>query len=145
MTARSANAPRTAVERFRRGAVARNTAFGVLIAVPAVLIVRAIAVSLTTVLGFQPLEVGPDIALTLLGLIAAAAVALLIEHKAANPGGLFRRIVPAALGLSFLPDVALWIHGGQARAATVIPLMIMHVIVATTAYTMLTRSLYLAR
>ena len=145
MTALSSHGPHTAVQRFRRAAVVRNTALGAVIAVPAVLIVRAIAVSLTSVSGFQPLEVGADITLTLLGLIAAAGVALLIEHTASNPGGLFRRIVPTALGLSFLPDIALWIHGGQARAATVIPLMIMHIIVAATAYTAITRSLYLAR
>ncbi len=145
MTALSTNPPRTEVQRFRRVAVARNTALGAVIATPAVLTVRGIAVSLTAVSGFQPLEIGADITLTLLGLVAAAGVALLIEHTASNPGGLFRRIVPAALGLSFLPDIALWIHGGQARAATVIPLMIMHVIVAVTAYTMLTRSLYLTR
>ena len=102
MTALSSHGPRTAVQRFRRAAVARNTALGAVIAVPAVLIVRAIAVSLTSVSGFQPV----------------------------------------ALGLSFLPDIALWIHGGQARAATVIPLMIMHIIVAATAYSMLTHSLY---
>lgn len=127
-------------ERFHTGALARNTAIAAIVAVPIVPVIRAITVSLTSVHGFQPLTPGPEIAFTLLGLLAAAATAVLLNRYAQSPMRSFRRVVPIALAVSFIPDLALWAAGGQARAATILPLMIMHTSVATLAYIALSRS-----
>lgn len=136
----TANQTVAARERFDRRLVARNTAAAAAIAIPLVLIIRATAVSLTTTHNFSPLQPASEISLTVLGFLAAAATALLLNRLVATPISTFRRIVPFALGLSLIPDLALWASGGQARAATVLPLMLMHACVATAAYIALSRS-----
>lgn len=133
--------PRTADEQFDRRPLLRNTGLGMVASLVAVLLIRAIAVSISSVpQTFKPLQAGAVVGLTILGLVAAAASALLINRMSATPLATFRRIVPIALAVSFGPDIALWANGGEARAATVLPLMLMHIIVAAVAYSALTRS-----
>jgi hypothetical protein len=114
---------------------------GMVASIVAVLLIRAIAISISSVpQSFKPLQAGAVVSLTILGLVAAAASALLMNRMSATPLATFQRIVPIALAVSFVPDIALWANGGLARAATVLPLMLMHITVAAIAYSALTHS-----
>jgi uncharacterized protein YacL len=103
--------------------------------VVATVAIRAITVSLETVpTAFSPLHTSSVVSLTILGVVGATVACLLLNALVANPLRTFRRVVPFALALSFIPDIAIWAgHSFQhtARASTVVPLLIMHVAVAS--------------
>ena len=82
---------------------------------------------------FRPLSVGPVVMLTILGVSAATLACLALNLVSAKPVEMFRRVAPVALLISFVPDVAIWsshAYGHTARASTVLPLMLMHIVAA---------------
>ena len=97
--------------------------------------IRAITVSVETVpSAFTPLHTSSVIFLTILGVVGATVACLVLNTLVASPLRSFRRIVPIALTLSFVPDAAIWLSNSYqhtARASTVVPLLIMHVAVAS--------------
>ncbi len=116
------------------------TLFG---SVAAVLIIRAIAVNVVSVSSlFKPLATGSAVSLTILGVLAAGGACAALNRFVADPIRSFRRIAPIALALSFVPDLGIWIAGayhGTAEAKTVLPLLVMHVAVASLCFTLLPR------
>jgi len=82
----------------------------------------------------SPLHTSSVVLLTIVGVVGAAAACLTLNALVASPLRTFRRIVPFALALSFIPDAAIWASNAYdhtARASTVVPLLIMHVAVAS--------------
>ena len=75
-------------------------------------------------------------ALIVLGVLAGGLGWQLVRTRAARPGRLLSRLVPAVLLLSFIPDLLLGItHGLDATWGGVAALMGMHVAVAVAAVT----------
>ena len=97
--------------------------------------IRAITVSIETVpSAFTPLHTSSVVFLTILGVVGATVACLVLNALVASPLATFRRLVPIALTLSFIPDVLIWTshaYEHTARASTVVPLLIMHVAVAS--------------
>ncbi len=93
---------------------------------------------------FTPLQPGSVVFMTLLGIALAAGFLRLLAGRTDRPAETFRRIVPVALVLSLIPDLAIWASGayeGAAEAQTVLPLMAMHVVAATAAWLLLPSAL----
>ena len=97
--------------------------------------IRAITVSVETVpSAFTPLHTSSVVVLTIFGIVGATAACLVLNALVASPLRTFRRIVPIALTLSFIPDISIWAshsYEHTARTSTVVPLLIMHVAVAS--------------
>jgi hypothetical protein len=130
--------------RFAGPSLGVATAVTLVTSVIAVIVVRAIAVGIVTVpAAFTPLsKASTSIMLTILGVLAASGSCLLLNHFVDRPVATFRRVAPIALAFSFIPDIAIWVGHAfhhSAKASTVIPLMIMHVIVAALCLTVLPR------
>jgi hypothetical protein len=99
-----------------------------------VLAIRALAVSdASTTSRFSPLHPASVISLTIVGVLLASTTCLWLNRTSDRPRATFRKIAVTALPLSFIPDAAIWLAAPypQTRAATVLPLMAMHVLVAT--------------
>lgn len=103
--------------------------------VVATVAIRAITVSVETVpSAFSPLHTSSVVFLTILGVVGATVACLALNALVASPLRTFRRVVPIALTLSFIPDVSIWVshaYEHTARTSTVVPLLIMHVAVAS--------------
>jgi hypothetical protein len=98
-----------------------------------VLGIRALAVSgATHTSRFSPLRPESVISLTIIGVLLASVTCLWLNRVSERPLASFRSVALAVLPLSFIPDAAIWLtaHYPQTRAATVLPLMAMHVLVA---------------
>jgi hypothetical protein len=98
-----------------------------------VLAIRALAVAgATHTSGFSPLRPESVISLTVIGVLLAGVTCLWLNRVSGRPLATFRTVALAVLPLSFIPDAAIWLtaHYPQTRAATVLPLMAMHVLVA---------------
>jgi Family of unknown function (DUF6069) len=103
--------------------------------VPAVLgdtIVSLIARQIGVSGKFSPMQPAAYIALTIIGLIAGALGWYTITRVSAQPGRMLRWLVPAAIVLSFIPDIAVGISKTLPHTtwAGVAALMVMHVVVA---------------
>ena len=99
-----------------------------------VLAIRALAVSgESDTSRFSPLQPASVTSLTIVGVLLATATCLWLNRISDRPLATFRAVALVALLFSFVPDAAIWITASfpQTRAATVIPLMAMHVLVAT--------------
>jgi hypothetical protein len=129
--------------RFGSRELAAATGVTLIGSVAAVLIIRAIAVNVVSVSPlFKPLAAGSAVGLTILGVLAACGACAALNRFVADPIGSFRRIAPIALALSFIPDFAIWVGGayqGTAEAKTVLPLLVMHVAVASLCFALLPR------
>ena len=129
--------------RFGTRELTAATGVTLLGSVAAVLVIRTIAVNVVSVSSlFKPLAVGSVLSLTILGVLAAGASCAALNRFVGDSIGSFRRIAPIALALSFIPDFAIWAAGayhGTAEAKTVLPLLVMHVAVASLCYTLLPR------
>ena len=89
---------------------------------------------------FTPLQPGSVVFMTVLGVVLAAGFLRLLAARTDRPTETFRRIVPAALVISLVPDVLLWTsaaYEGAAEAQTVLPLMVMHVVAAAASWLLL--------
>ena len=129
--------------RFGTRRLALATAITLAGSVITVLVVRAIAVNVVTVpAAFTPLKLGSVVMLTVLGVLAAAGACRLLNTFSTQPVRTFWRVAPVALVLSFIPDIAIWVghaYSHTATASTVLPLMVMHVAVASLCLTLLPR------
>jgi hypothetical protein len=99
-----------------------------------VLAIRAFVVSGTSDTGrFSPLRPASVISLTVVGVLLAAATCLWLNRTSDRPLASFRRVAVVVLPLSFIPDAAIWLtaHYPETRATTVLPLMAMHILVAS--------------
>ena len=81
--------------------------------------------------------------MTVLGVVAGAVVWQVIIMRARTPERVLQRVVPAALLLSFLPDLAL--AAGGSPWSAVVTLMVAHVAVFAVAVPVLARSLGTSR
>ena len=98
-----------------------------------VLAIRALAVSgASNTSRFSPLHPASVISLTVVGVVLATASCLWLNRTSPRPIATFRSVALVILPLSFIPDAAIWVtaHYPQTRAATVLPLMAMHILVA---------------
>jgi hypothetical protein len=98
-----------------------------------VLAIRALAVAGPThTSGFSPLRPESVISFTVIGVLLAGVTCLWLNRVSERPLASFRTVALAVLPLSLIPDAAIWLtaHYPQTRAATVLPLMAMHVLVA---------------
>ena len=78
----------------------------------------------------------------LVGVLLATATCFVLNRFTRSPVATFKRVAPAALVLSFAPDVAIWAshaYNHTARASTVVPLMLMHVAVGAICLILLPR------
>ena len=94
--------------------------------------------------GFTPLRPGSVVFLTIIGVLLAAGFLQLLAGRSPRPVETFRRIVPAALVVSLIPDVLIWASGayaGAAEAQTVLPLMAMHAVAAAACWFLLPAAL----
>jgi hypothetical protein len=80
--------------------------------------------------GFGPLDPGAYIFLTAMGVILGAVGWAVVRKASKRPEELLRKLVPAVVVLSFVPDFFLLQDGGVVGVAT---LMIMHLAVALVA------------
>jgi hypothetical protein len=121
-------------ERFAGRALLRATGFALVASIAGVLAIRGVTGVLSDVpSAFTPLAPASIVSLTVLGVVAAALFALALNRLSARPATMFRRAVPIAVTVSFVPDVAIWVgnaYSGTAKASTVLPLMLMHLVVA---------------
>lgn len=119
----------------------RTAGAGRLAAVGTMLGAVVVAVLLDTVIaqiaeaagvsGFKPLQFGSYTSLTVLGMVAATVGWAVVRRRSSRPADVLRRLVPAVLVLSFVPDVALLVGGGMgATGGGVAALLLMHVAVA---------------
>ncbi|MEU6196684.1 DUF6069 family protein [Streptomyces sp. NPDC047061] len=79
---------------------------------------------------FQPLKASSYVFLTAVGVVLGSAGWAVVRKAAKDPGALVRRLVPAVVVVSFVPDFLLFGDGG---ATGVLALLLMHVIVAVIA------------
>ena len=133
------SAAATAIPELRR--LLRATAITAVVALLVNLLIWAAATAISDVPDrFTPLRPGAVTFLTIIGVAAAAGVFALLLSRVPNPTATFRALVPAALALSLIPDVLIWVTGaydGAASAETVSPLMAMHVATAIACATLL--------
>ena len=125
--------PRTGSETKNRGLL-QAAATTAVAATVGNLVIWAVATAAIDVPDrFTPLQPGSVIFMTLLGVVLATAFLRVLAGRTDTPAETFRRIIPVALVLSLVPDIAIWANGayeGAAEAKTVLPLMAMHVIAA---------------
>ncbi len=142
MSTHSAASARTASAQDtpRRGLL-KAAAATAAVAVVANLAIYAITDALVDVPErFTPLQPGSVVFMTLLGIALAAGFLRLLAGRTDRPTETFRRIIPVAVVLSLIPDIAIWASGayeGAAEAQTVLPLMAMHVVAAAAAWQLL--------
>jgi uncharacterized protein DUF6069 len=80
--------------------------------------------------GFLPLQVGPVVSFTVVGVLGAVAVFALVARFSRRPVRLFRRIAFAVLVISLVPDLLL-LSASPFPGTTVVAvatLMVMHVV-----------------
>ncbi|TDU03099.1 hypothetical protein EDD99_1515 [Streptomyces sp. 846.5] len=84
---------------------------------------------------FEALQLPSYAALTVLGVLIAAAAWAIIRARSARPARLLRTLVPVVLIISLIPDVMVGISDSQPGTSwgAVIALMVMHVAVAAVA------------
>ena len=146
MSTHTAASPRTASAKDtpRRGLL-KAAATTAAVAVVANLAIYAITDALVDVPErFTPLQPGSVVFMTLLGIALAAGFLRLLAGRTDRPVETFRKIVPVAVVLSLIPDIAIWAQGayeGAAEAKTVLPLMAMHLAAAAAAWQLLPNGL----
>ena len=86
---------------------------------------------------FRALQPGSYLSLTIVGATAGAIGWAVIRHRSKNPTRLLRRLVPAAVLLSLIPDVMLGATHTQPHTTWggVAALMVMHLVVTAVAVT----------
>lgn len=78
--------------------------------------------------------------LTIIGVLAGTVGWALVRRRAANARATLRKLVPAVVVLSFIPDVLLLV-GGVADGINFAGLVVMHVVVAAVTVTAVSRAL----
>ncbi|MET8761941.1 DUF6069 family protein [Lentzea sp. NPDC004782] len=93
------------------------------------LVARALGADAAVIQGLTPQAY---VFLTVVGVVVAAGAWAVIRRKAARPNALLRKLVPAVVAVSLVPDVLLFGIPG-ASPIGVVALMLMHVVVAAIA------------
>jgi len=127
------SAPEPPARAFSPRRLIPATAVALAASLAGVLALRALAVAgASDTSRFSPLRPASVISLTTVGVLLAAATCLWLNRVSHRPLATFRSVALAALPLSFIPDAAIWLtaHYPETRAATVLPLMAMHTLVA---------------
>ena len=134
MSAQPNATPAPASAGAARGGLLRSAAITAGLALVVNLVIFAIATTIGDVPDrFTPLQPGPVVFMTILGIGLATGFFALLRTRVAQPVATFRRIVPVALVISLIPDVLVWAsdaYDGAAKAETVLPLMAMHLATA---------------
>lgn len=96
---------------------------------------------------FRPLQPSSYIVLTVTGVLAGAAGWAAVRRWSRRPDAVLRRLVPAVVAVSLVPDVALLFTDAQPHTtgAGVAALMAMHVVTAVVAVPIFARALPLGR
>ena len=134
----------SALEREERVSGRRLLWVGPLAIIAAVVanqIVHLLALSLFKISPeFPPLQVGPPIAFTIMGVLGAVIVFAVVGRLSRRPIRLFRMIALIVLALSFIPDIALLATGAMPGTSPVAvgTLAAMHVVAWAIAVWMLT-------
>ena len=105
-------------------------------------IIRLIAVSLLGVSSeFPPLQAGPPVVFSIIGVLGAVIVFAIIARFATRPIALFRRIAIVVLIISLVPDILLYTSNAMpgSSLAAVLALMLMHVAAFAICFTLLPR------
>ena len=91
--------------------------------------------------GFTPLTAPAVISTTVAGMIGATALFGWLARERPDPRGAFVRIAVAALVLSWLPDLAIWVTGvfPHTTGAGILALMVLHPVAAAFAIGVLYR------
>src|SRR5262245_59290416 len=113
----------------------------IIVAVIANQVVQLLALSLFNISPeFPPLQSGPPVAFTIMGVLGAVIVFAIVGRLARRPIRLFRRIALVVLLLSFLPDIALLATGALPGTSLVAvgTLAVMHVVAWAISVWMLT-------
>ncbi|MFJ2240390.1 DUF6069 family protein [Streptomyces sp. NPDC087859] len=84
---------------------------------------------------FEPLQPGPYVTFTVLGILVGAAGWAVIRRRSAQPRTLVYWLVPAVVVISLVPDLLMFVSDyiPHADAAGIIGLVLMHVAVAAVA------------
>jgi hypothetical protein len=117
------------------GALAAATATAAVGSVLANTVIALLARAAGASPDFQPLQFGAYLSLTVIGVLAGAIGWQVVRRRSANPTALLRRLVPAVVVLSLIPDVVIGFddtYPGVSWGA-VAALMLMHVAVALVA------------
>ncbi|MFJ2826787.1 DUF6069 family protein [Streptomyces sp. NPDC087263] len=109
---------------------------GVLAAIVASSIIEAAVAAIARGAGasddFMPLHASAFVFFTVLGLSFGAIGWIIVRRRSGDPESLLRKLVPAVLAISFIPDLALLVsdYSPHANAVGVVALLVMHVVVA---------------
>lgn len=120
------------------GRVAK-TALAVLVAIVAAAIAVSVIAAIAHAAGarhdFKPLTASAYLPLTTIGVLAGGIGWQIVRRRAAQPATMLRRLVPAVVLVSLIPDVAVGVSGSQPGTTwgAVAALMCMHVAVAAVA------------
>jgi len=123
----------------------RLAAVGFVLAVLATVVDVILAIVLRTApgvpVGFSPLAVPGVASMTIAGMIGATVVFGWIARVRPDPQGTFVRIAAAALVLSWVPDVVIWVTGifPATTGNGILSLMALHVVAAAGAVGILCR------
>jgi hypothetical protein len=111
------------------------------------LIIAAIAHGAGAYSDFRPLTFGSLVGPTVLGLLTAVVVWDLVRRRAGDAVAVMRRLVPIAVVLSWVPDVALGATRFEAHTTwgEVAALMVMHLFVAAIGVALFSQLLPLRR
>jgi uncharacterized protein DUF6069 len=112
------------------GRLARVGGVTVVVAVLVNVVIRTVAVSVLGIGGgFLPLEVGPTVFFTVVGMTGAVVVFGVMQRFAKRPVRVFRRVALAVLLVSLVPDLLLLFSGSMpgTTVAGVLTLMTEHV------------------
>lgn len=132
------------------GRRAPRIAGGVAVAAVAAVVVNTLISLLAGAAGasdeFRPLQPGPYVFLTVVGVLAGAAGWAAVRRWARRPGAVLRWLVPVVVAASLLPDLALLFTDTQPNTSglAVAGLMAMHVATAVVAVPVFARVLPLA-
>ena len=92
---------------------------------------------------FNPLKFASYTSLTVIGVLAAAAVWAVIRSRASDPRKVLGVLVPVVVVLSLIPDLMVGVQDSQAGTSwgAVVALMVMHFVVAAVTVPILQRVL----
>lgn len=106
-----------------------------------VIVATALRNALQVPVGFSPLTVPSVVSMTIAGMIGATVVFGWLTRVRPDPRAAFVRIALAALILSWLPDLGIWVTGvfPATTGAGILSLATLHVVAAACAVTFLYR------
>ncbi|MFC9845130.1 DUF6069 family protein [Streptomyces sp. NPDC060223] len=109
---------------------------GVLAAIVASSIIEAVVASIARAAGasddFMPLQASAFVFFTVVGLVVGAIGWIIVRSRSEAPESMLRKLVPAVLAISFIPDLAMLAsdYSPHSNTVGVVALLVMHVVVA---------------